>query len=430
LLGAATIRAHRIIPATLAALEQHVQMNNYTLSFKTGAVNYFTIRLQAMGSFFCMLLALLALSLRAAHSGNVLFWAAIPICLSMTSSFRALVRLICAADANMQSIETIVDFYSIPHELDADDGDDTITERTWHGRQVSTASVSGGSTRPVSQYSSSSTTSTDSRSLSTSRHVSSLAFVRMSAKPFWPDKGSVKVSGLTVGYGGAPVLHDLSFTIKPMQKVAVVGRTGVGKSTLLATFFGAADVLSGSIVIDGKDVGTVPVRRLRSSLSLIPQTAVVFSLSIRENLDIHGEHSDVRLWDVLDQVGLGDMIRNLPGGLAYSFRTGAGADLWSTGQKQLLCIARTLLRPSRVIFLDEATSSVDDESDSKIMRVIDDCFAHCTVIACVHRLNNIMMFDRVLVLDKGRMVEFDKPQTLINKEGGVLRELWQAQHRP
>ncbi|GBF89551.1 canalicular multispecific organic anion transporter [Raphidocelis subcapitata] len=240
--------------------------------------------------------------------------------------------------------------------------------------------------------------------------------------PLWPQHGAITATKLQVRYRpDLPlVLKGISFEVAARQKVGICGRTGCGKSTLMMTLFRILEPCGGSITIDGVDIGKIGLRDLRSRLSLVPQDPVIFSGSVRSNLDPFGEApGDGAIWEALRRAGVDDAVRALGSGLDSSIQEG-GTNL-SAGQRQLLCMARALLRSTRVLVLDEATSNVDAASDALIQATIRTAFADCTVLTIAHRLHTIGDADRVMVLDAGQLVEFDSPGRLMGVRGGVFR---------
>ncbi|KAI8869537.1 hypothetical protein GQ42DRAFT_179210 [Ramicandelaber brevisporus] len=230
-----------------------------------------------------------------------------------------------------------------------------------------------------------------------------------------PSSGAVEFRNVVFRYrpGLEPVLHSVSFSIKAGEKIGVVGRTGASKSTLVQVLsrlyhISERDRLSGGIFIDGVDASTISLRDLRSSIAVIPQDPVLFRGSIRFNLDPFGRFDDADLNQALDSVGLAG---HSDIGLDSLVSEG-GANL-SAGQSQLLCLARTMLVKARIVVLDEATASVDAVVDEKIQLAIRTDFSACTVITIAHRLNTIMDYDRVIVMDAGQVVETGSPQGLL-----------------
>ena len=179
-------------------------------------------------------------------------------------------------------------------------------------------------------------------------------------------------------------------------------------------------VCSAQVVIDGVDIGALNIQSVRSSMSVIAQDPVLFGGSLRRNLDPFLSYTDRELWCALEQVQLKGTVEKLPGRLNYQLKE-TGCNL-SVGERQLVCLARALVQKSKIIIMDEATANVDFKTDRLIQEVVRDKFKQSTVLTIAHRLNTIMDYDKVLVLDGGRVVEFDKPEVLI-RSGGLFSEL-------
>ena len=244
----------------------------------------------------------------------------------------------------------------------------------------------------------------------------------------WPSQGHIVFEDYSAGYRDGPdVLKNLNFEIKDTEKIGIVGRTGSGKSTMILALLRIIGVREGRVIIDGVDISTLPLQVLRKSLGLIPQDPVCFIGSIRYNLDPFDEYVEKALWNALDKVQLGDFVRGLPGGLDYMIQEG-GENI-SVGQRQLLSIGRALLRNTRVLMLDEATANVDKETDELLQATIRENFADRTVLTIAHRIDTILDSTRVLVLDAGRLVEFDSPDNLLQIPNGIFKGLVQASQR-
>lgn len=242
--------------------------------------------------------------------------------------------------------------------------------------------------------------------------------------PQWPTQGQVSVENLVVRYRPEldPVLHGISFQVKASEKIGIAGRTGCGKSTLMMALYRIVEPSSGRVVIDSIDVSTIGLRDLRSRLSLVPQDPIVFSGTIRSNVDPFSSVSnDEEIWEALKQAGLATTVRGMDGGLDATIAE-TGNNL-SSGQRQLLCMARALLRSSRILILDEATSSIDTATDKIIQSTISNAFKNSTVLTIAHRLHTIINNDRVLVLDAGNVVEYDTPEALLAKPDGAFKRL-------
>lgn len=250
----------------------------------------------------------------------------------------------------------------------------------------------------------------------------------------WPTEGRVEVSDLVVTYAAdlQPVLKGLTFSINRNERVGVVGRTGAGKSSLTLALFRFLEARSGSITIDGIDISKIKLHDLRSRLAIIPQDPVLFSGTVRTNLDPFNNHTDVELFDSLQRVHLISEEETAPGtptpelasenGSATKKNTNIFRDManpisegglnLSQGQRQLLCLARAIVSRPKVMVLDEATSAVDMHTDALIQRSIREEFYDSTLLVIAHRLSTIADFDRILVLSDGKVAEFGTPKEL------------------
>ena len=243
----------------------------------------------------------------------------------------------------------------------------------------------------------------------------------------WPTRGEITFSSLTVRYRPElePSLVDISLTIPAGTRVGIVGRTGSGKSTMIATLARFLPCSSGVIAIDGVDIGNLELATLRAALCIVPQEPVLFSGDLRDTLDPFGQATDAEIMTVLERVELGSFVRTLPGLLQYQIHEG-GLNL-SAGQRQLLCLARALLRGSKIIILDEATAAIDVETDSCIQRTIRREFIGCTVLVIAHRLGTVIDSDMILALERGRVAEYGSPVELLKREtsfvAGLVREM-------
>nr|CAB3219629.1 multidrug resistance-associated protein 1-like [Phallusia mammillata] len=233
----------------------------------------------------------------------------------------------------------------------------------------------------------------------------------------WPDIGGIHFDDYSTRYR-----EDLDLVVKNIdvnigggEKVGLVGRTGAGKSSMTLALFRIIESASGRIVIDGRNIADMGLGDLRSKLSIIPQDPVLFSGTMRMNLDPFEAYDDDKLWDALEHSHLKEFVTSLPDKLEH--QVAEGGENLSVGQRQLVCLARALLRRSKILVLDEATAAVDLETDDLIQKTIRDRFADCTTFTIAHRLNTIMDSTRVIVLDAGKVVEFDSPENLLKAKG-------------
>ncbi|KAI9884586.1 MAG: hypothetical protein M1823_003635 [Watsoniomyces obsoletus] len=243
----------------------------------------------------------------------------------------------------------------------------------------------------------------------------------------WPERGEIVFEHVQMRYrANLPlVLQDLTLHVRGGERVGIVGRTGAGKSSIMTTLFRLVELSGGSITIDGLDISKIGLRALRSRLAIIPQDPTLFRGTIRSNLDPFNEHTDLELWSALrqsdlvhDEAGLED---KTPGRIHLDGIVEEEGLNFSLGQRQLMALARALVRGSQIIVCDEATSSVDLETDQKIQRTMATGFEGKTVLCIAHRLRTIIHYDRICVMDAGRIAELDTPLALFEKEGGIFR---------
>ncbi|XP_066261397.1 probable multidrug resistance-associated protein lethal(2)03659 [Euwallacea similis] len=225
----------------------------------------------------------------------------------------------------------------------------------------------------------------------------------------WPRHGSIEYQSVDLSYNpSTKVLKNVNFTVNAGEKVGIVGRTGAGKSSIMSTLFRLYDY-EGKILIDGVDITSVSINFLRRSISVIPQNPVIFEGSIRDNLDPYKLYTDKQLWNILERVRMKHLVPNLNDDIV-------SLNL-STGQKQLLSLARTVMKRNKILILDEATANMDEEADLLVNELIRESFSNCTVIMIAHRLSTILGCDKVMVLDNGNVAEYEDPKILLaNKD--------------
>ncbi|ODQ68048.1 hypothetical protein NADFUDRAFT_76405 [Nadsonia fulvescens var. elongata DSM 6958] len=262
--------------------------------------------------------------------------------------------------------------------------------------------------------------------------------------PNWPSRGEIQVKDLSLRYASdlPRVINYASFEVKPWSKVGIVGRTGAGKSTIITAFFRLLEAETGSITIDGIDISTIGLKDLRRGLAIIPQDPTLFTGTIRSNLDPFSEYTDKQIFEALRRVHLIEEIPNdvendalLESGskiensenmnqfLELSSPVSEGGNNMSQGQRQLMCLARSLLKSPKVLLLDEATASIDYQTDAQIQETIREEFSQTTILTIAHRLRSIIDYDMILVMDAGRIVEYDEPHTLLQDKCGLFRDM-------
>ncbi|KAJ3317920.1 hypothetical protein HDU76_001009 [Blyttiomyces sp. JEL0837] len=359
--GLSTIRAYRAEGKFIKTQHELQNIANQPTYIKNCVDSWMSIRAEA---FIAVLIALIATLGLATHVNPSFLGLALSYSLTLTAYFNISLRSFAELEAKMNSVERLSHYCNnLPQEAAG-----TVAE--------------GAKTSPP---------------------------------PGWPQQGSLQFNKLTLKYRPEldPVLHELSFEINAGEKVGVVGRTGAGKSSIITALFRLVEPSSGTVIIDGVDIRDLGVYDLRGRLSIIPQAPILFDGTIRSNLDPTGVHPDASLWNVLERCALKDFVSTQEGKLSASVTE--GGDNLSVGQRQLLCLGRAMLVQSKVLLIDEATASVDMETDSYIQKILREDFADCTVICIAHRLNTLIDYDKILVLDHGRIVEYDSPATLLER---------------
>ncbi|XP_053175738.1 ATP-binding cassette sub-family C member 8 isoform X3 [Scomber japonicus] len=242
----------------------------------------------------------------------------------------------------------------------------------------------------------------------------------------WPRHGEIKIQNLSVRYDTTlkPVLKNVNAHISPGQKVGICGRTGSGKSSFSLAFFRMVDMFEGRIVIDNIDIAKLPLQTLRSRLSIILQDPILFSGTIRFNLDPEMKATDEMLWEALDIAQLKPVVKLLPGGLDTMVTE--GGENFSQGQRQLFCLARAFVRKSSILIMDEATASIDMATESILQKVVMTAFADRTVVIIAHRVHTILNADLVIVMKRGIILEYDRPQALLEKEDSIFASFVRA----
>lgn len=250
-------------------------------------------------------------------------------------------------------------------------------------------------------------------------------------RPTWPEKGEIVFDNVEMRYrDGLPlVLKGLDMHVRGGERIGIVGRTGAGKSSIMSTLFRLVEISAGHISIDGIDISTIGLNDLRKRLAIIPQDPTLFRGTIRTNLDPFNEHTDLALWSALRQADLVPKDAELGTANTGEDRGRIHLDSiveedglnFSLGQRQLMALARALVRGSQIIVCDEATSSVDMETDDKIQATIASGFKGKTLLCIAHRLRTIIGYDRICVMDQGRIAELDTPLNLWKMEGGIFK---------
>ncbi|XP_025986920.1 multidrug resistance-associated protein 1 isoform X7 [Solenopsis invicta] len=355
--GAQIIRAYGVQEQFIHESENRVDFNQVCYFPSIIANRWLAVRLEMVGNLIIFFAALFAVLGRDTMSSG-LVGLSVSYALQITQTLNWLVRMTSDVETNIVAVERIKEY------------GETTQEASWKNAE------------------------------------------NMPAKE-WPKHGRVDFKDFKVRYreGLDLVLNGLTFSVLGGEKIGIVGRTGAGKSSLTLALFRIIEAAHGKILIDDVDISKLGLHDLRSRLTIIPQDPVLFSGTLRMNLDPFNCYSDEEVWRALEHAHLKLFVKNLPSALLHEVTEG-GENL-SVGQRQLICLARALLRKTKVLILDEATAAVDLETDDLIQTTIRQEFKDCTVLTIAHRLNTILDSDRVIVLDNGLIVEYDSPEVLL-----------------
>ncbi|KAH8702386.1 putative ABC metal ion transporter [Talaromyces proteolyticus] len=368
--GVSTIRAYRQSKRFVLENEWRMDANNRAYFPSISANRWLAVRLEFIGSIIIFTAA--TLSIISVTSGSDISAGIVGLAMSyalqITQSLNWIVRQTVEVETNIVSVERVLEYANLPSEAP-----DVIFK-----------------SRPTIG---------------------------------WPANGGVSFQNYSTRYRPELdlVLKNINLDIKPHEKIGVVGRTGAGKSSLTLALFRIIEASNGGINIDGLDVSSIGLLDLRGRLAIIPQDPAMFEGSVRDNLDPRHVHDDTELWSVLGHARLKEHVASMDGQLDAAIQEG-GSNL-SQGQRQLVSLARALLTPSNILVLDEATAAVDVETDALLQRTLrSSIFKDRTIITIAHRINTIIDSDRIVVLDRGTVAEFDTPAELIRR-GGKFYEL-------
>ncbi|QRV79190.1 ABC transporter transmembrane region [Ceratobasidium sp. AG-Ba] len=370
LTGLSTIRAYREQGRFTKVSEHQIDVENKAYFMTIACQRYLGVRLDFLGNLLILGIGLIAVGFRTSADptklGVVMTYA-----LTITQTLSEIVTQSAQVEQDMNTVERIVHYHNLEQEPPAKHPDDPPSE--------------------------------------------------------WPQHGAINFRNVSLRYrDGLPlVLDGLSFTVKPGERVGIVGRTGAGKTSLLTALFRVAPLAEGSIEIDGVDIEKIGIETLRHRLSIIPQDAVLFEGTLRENIDPMNTKTDEEIYSALRRVqllspGSGPPPQDSKLHLDNEVRD----DSFSAGERQLIALCRALVKDQcKILILDEATSSVDVDTDSMVQQMIQRDFHGRTLLCIAHRLNTIAFYDRVLVLDKGHMKEYDTPLNLFDQPGSQFRAM-------
>jgi len=354
--GLPTIRAYNEQNRFIKHNQHLIDENNRPFHLQVTAQRWLGVRLECIGAFLVLFDGIAGLFLKDKLSASLL-GLSLSYALQVTGSLNGIIRSLNELEINMNSAERLL-YYANEIEVENQKGLDAPKE--------------------------------------------------------WPEQGKIEIKNLTMKYAPhlPPVLHNINLDVKSNEKIGVVGRTGAGKSSIVMTLFRLVEPEAGSsIKIDDIPITDLKLSDLRKKISIIPQDPILFSGTIRFNMDPFNEHSDAEIWEALENAGLKQTISELENKLESEVRT--NGENFSVGQRQLLCLARAMIRDSHILIMDEATASVDIETDAIIQKALRTKFSNVTVLTIAHRLNTIIDYDKILVLSKGEVLEYDTPKNLL-----------------
>lgn len=367
--GAATLKAFRRKYTWINVANTLIGLNNRALLAVEATQIWLTMRLEFLGA---LIVFITAVAIIGSDAEPGMAGLALSYSLSLVSNLQMTVTASSQVEAKMNAVERVIEYAEIPNEKKLDEGSS-------------------------------------------------------SPPPEWPNAGAIRFDNVTLRYREnlEPALRDVSFEVPAGCRVAIVGATGSGKSTALVALFRLVyPLVSGRLLIDEIDIATVPVHRLRSMVTCIPQDPVLFSSTLRKNLDPFEMYSDEEIWSAIDKSHLRKTVEALPDGLVSAVSQG-GENL-SVGERQLICIARAILRKSKIVLLDEASASLDRQTDALIQDSIRSSFPDCTMLVIAHRLETVVDMDRCLVMNQGRVAEYGSFDELLANDEGHLTQLFAA----
>lgn len=244
----------------------------------------------------------------------------------------------------------------------------------------------------------------------------------ISNRPAWPERGLIEARDVSCSYreGSPLVLRGVSFTFHPGERVGVVGRTGAGKSTLMSVLLRLIEYQAGTITIDGVDIKDIGLHDLRPKISVIPQVPFLFTGTVRQNMDVFNNYSDVEIWRALDCVSLSEVVKKIDKAGGLNGLVAENGSNFSVGERQLFCLARAILQRNNILIMDEATANVDLETDEKVQLAIKKEFTSSTVLMVAHRILTVIDCDQILVMSEGEIFEVGHPYELLSKYFGEV----------
>ncbi|KAN0024954.1 hypothetical protein ACTFIV_009363 [Dictyostelium citrinum] len=387
--GLLTIRTYRQESRFIKTMFDNININLGCIFYSFAVHRWISMRMEVMG---CVMVFFTSLAASLFTSNNGLAALSVTTALSLNGYLSWGVRRIVELEVKMNSFQRIQSYIEIPKEGNNFSilSTDSVNDQQHH----------------LSNYSS----RDDSDSID------------------WPNKGIIEFKNVEIKYqpNSEPNLKDLSFKVEANEKIGIVGRTGAGKTTIASSLFRMVECSKGSILIDGIDISKFQLQKLRSSIGIVPQDPFIFTGTIRSNIDPFDEFTDFEIWESIEKVKLKDAINSMPLKLETPLHEN-GDNGFSYGQKQLLCLCRTILKNFKIVLMDEATSSIDYHTAQLIKQTIQENFKNCTTLTIAHRLETIIDCNKIAVIDNGQLIEFDTPSNLMSIQNSKFNKLVKSQ---
>lgn len=365
--GTHTIRAYQSENSFINEMDFRLETYHRSKWIEIVMYRWLSLRLEILSMFIVVLTAILGILAKKTINTS-LIGLAIAYCLNIGESLNWTIRTFIQCESSLIHVERIIDYHKLPQEKAE------IVEKNRTPKE-------------------------------------------------WPNAGEIKIEHITLKYKDDldPVLKDISCIIKPGQTIGIVGRSGSGKSSLMLSLFRIIELSYGRILIDSIDISKIGLNDLRSKISIIPQDPIIFSGTLRSNLDPYGEYSDFEIWNALEAVYLREKVENMISKLDEEIYDSGST--FSVGEKQLLLLSKALLKKTRIVILDESTANLDSNNENLIQKTIRDTFKNQTVIAIAHRLDTVIDADMMMVLDAGKVIEYSTPFALLSNEKSAFYSL-------
>ncbi|OTF75322.1 ABC transporter-like protein, partial [Euroglyphus maynei] len=408
--GVTVIRAFGRVEMFLQKLYKNIDMNTSVMHMSIAAAKWLTVRLECLGNIVVLITSLCCVLLRGEISPGMV-GLCITSSLNITGTLNLLIKSSIEFENNIVTVERLVEYTKLPKE---NDYHQTNTNKI-KGKRKNFIDFLKNFLHPHKQPKSignfliSEIVAIDTISTGGVK-LCSISKTNPNPDQQWPTNGSITFIQYSARYQNSSTLclKQLNLYIPSGMKIGLVGRTGAGKSSFAMALFRLIEAETGEIHISNRNIREIDLEKLRSTLTIIPQDPLLFAGTLRNNIDPFNHYTDEQIMIALNKANLGHMFTML------DQRIDQQLNHLSFGQKQLLCLSRALLRKSKILIMDEATAGIDPATDQLIQETIRYEFQHCTVLTIAHRLKTILSYDRILVFDQGKIIEFDTPEALMS----------------